>query len=37
MSYAGFGSELLQFIEARKGVEKEGLTAASNAVEFASR
>jgi hypothetical protein len=37
MSYAVFGSRLLQFIEARKEVEKEVLTAASNAVEFASR
>jgi hypothetical protein len=37
MSYAGFGSGLLQFIEAQKEVEKEVLTAACNAVEFASR
>jgi len=37
MSYVGFGSRLLQFIEARKEVEKEVLTAACNAVEFASR
>ncbi|MCF5703632.1 hypothetical protein [Pseudomonas syringae] len=36
MSYVGFGSRLLRFIEARKEVEKEVLTAACNAVEFAS-
>jgi len=32
-----FGDKWLQFIEARKEVEKEVLTAACNAVEFASR
>ena len=32
-----FGSRWLQFIEAQKEVKKEVLTAACNAVEFASR
>jgi len=37
MSYEVFGSELLQFIEAKRKLKKEVLTAACNAVEFASR
>jgi len=37
MGYAVFGSRLLQFIEALRKLKKEVLTAACNAVEFASR
>jgi len=37
MSYVGFGGRLLQFIEAERKLKKEVLTAACNAVEFASR
>jgi hypothetical protein len=37
MSYAVFDSRLLQFIEVERELKKEVLTAACNAVEFASR